>query len=75
MHRVNIAEPAFAFDPEDPEGFRGGLHRLGRELRVFGIRSTRDSTGTKRGYKRAAFKDAWERYPVTEIVTDSNYDE
>ena len=41
-------------------------HRLGRELRAFGIRSTRDSSGSKRGYKRSAFTDAWERYPVTE---------
>jgi uncharacterized cupin superfamily protein len=32
MHRVNIATPSFEYDPEDPEGFRGGLHRLGREL-------------------------------------------
>jgi uncharacterized cupin superfamily protein len=32
MRRVNIATPDFAYDDEDPEGFRGGLHRLGREL-------------------------------------------
>jgi uncharacterized cupin superfamily protein len=32
MHRVNIATPSFQYDPEDIEGFRGGLHRLGREV-------------------------------------------
>jgi uncharacterized cupin superfamily protein len=32
MHLVNIATPAFGFDDEDPQGFRAGLHRLGREL-------------------------------------------
>jgi uncharacterized cupin superfamily protein len=32
MHRVNIATPSFQYDAEDPEGFRGGLHRLGGEL-------------------------------------------
>ena len=40
-------------------------HRLARELKVFGIKSTRDATGSKRGYKRGAFVDAWGRYPVT----------
>jgi uncharacterized cupin superfamily protein len=30
MSRVmNIADPAFEVDPEDPEGFRSGMHRLG----------------------------------------------
>ena len=29
MKRVNIAEPPFAYDPEDPEGFRSGLFRFG----------------------------------------------
>lgn len=38
-------------------------HGLGKLLRVFGIRSGRDTTGSKRGYKRGAFADAWERYP------------
>jgi len=46
-------------------------HRLGRELRAFGIRSTRDTTGTKRGYKRGAFTDAWDRYPATESDNDA----
>jgi uncharacterized cupin superfamily protein len=32
MKRVNIAEPEFKFDPEDPEGFRAGLARLGKLL-------------------------------------------
>lgn len=38
-------------------------HGVGKMLRVFGIKSTRDTTGKKRGYKRSAFADAWERYP------------
>ena len=29
MHRVNIASPEFEYDPEDPEGFRSGMARLG----------------------------------------------
>jgi hypothetical protein len=45
-------------------------HRLGRELRAFGIRPTRDTTGTKRGYKRGVFADAWDRYPVTKGDND-----
>jgi uncharacterized cupin superfamily protein len=32
MHRANIATPSFQYDDDDPEGFRSGLHRLGREL-------------------------------------------
>jgi uncharacterized cupin superfamily protein len=32
MHRVNIAEPAFEYDAEDPEGFRAGMMRVGRQL-------------------------------------------
>lgn len=28
-HVLNIADPDFAYDPDDPEGFRSGLHRLG----------------------------------------------
>jgi uncharacterized cupin superfamily protein len=32
MQRVNIAAPRFEFDPEDPEGFRSGLARLGNSL-------------------------------------------
>lgn len=45
-------------------------HGVGRLLKEFGIKSTRDTTGTKRGYKRHAFTDAWERYPVTESDPD-----
>jgi hypothetical protein len=41
-------------------------HGLARLLRAFDIHSTRNSTGTKRCYKRNAFTDAWERYPSTE---------
>jgi uncharacterized cupin superfamily protein len=29
MRRVNIASPDFEYDPDDPEGFRSGLFRLG----------------------------------------------
>ncbi len=32
MERINIAAPEFAFDPEDPEGFRAGMARLGKAL-------------------------------------------
>jgi uncharacterized cupin superfamily protein len=32
MKRVNIAAPEFELDPEDPEGFRAGLFRLGKVL-------------------------------------------
>jgi uncharacterized cupin superfamily protein len=32
MRRVNISDPSFTYDPEDPEGFRSGLHRLGPGL-------------------------------------------
>ena len=45
-------------------------HRLGRDLRAFGIRSTRDSTGTKRGYKRARSSTPGTRYPATEGDND-----
>jgi uncharacterized cupin superfamily protein len=37
MRRVNISDPSFTYDPEDPEGFRSGLHRLGPGL---GARAT-----------------------------------
>ena len=29
MPRVNTSDPDFAFDPEDPEGFRSGMYRIG----------------------------------------------
>jgi uncharacterized cupin superfamily protein len=32
MPRVNIADPEFVYDPEDPEGFKAGLFRFGRQL-------------------------------------------
>jgi uncharacterized cupin superfamily protein len=30
--RVNIADPDFSYDPADPEGYRAGIFRFGREL-------------------------------------------
>jgi uncharacterized cupin superfamily protein len=30
--RVNIADPAFAYDGDDPEGFRAGMFRTGPQL-------------------------------------------
>jgi uncharacterized cupin superfamily protein len=32
MRRVNIADPSFEYDPEDPEPFKAGMARLGRDL-------------------------------------------
>jgi uncharacterized cupin superfamily protein len=32
MPRLNIADPTFTYDPEDPEGFRAGMFRFGPEL-------------------------------------------
>jgi uncharacterized cupin superfamily protein len=32
MRRHNIASPDFAYDTEDPEGFRAGMARLGKGL-------------------------------------------
>src|ERR671917_2405823 len=32
MPRVNIADPEFVYDPEDPEGYKAGLFRFGRRL-------------------------------------------
>jgi uncharacterized cupin superfamily protein len=32
MRLLNIATPEFAFDPEDPDGFRAGMARLGKPL-------------------------------------------
>jgi uncharacterized cupin superfamily protein len=29
MRRLNILHPRFTYDPEDPEGFRAGMYRLG----------------------------------------------
>jgi uncharacterized cupin superfamily protein len=32
MRHVSIAEPPFTYDPADPDGFRAGMSRLGRQL-------------------------------------------
>jgi uncharacterized cupin superfamily protein len=32
MQRVNIADPSFRYDADDPEGFRAGMFRFGRQL-------------------------------------------
>jgi uncharacterized cupin superfamily protein len=32
MRRVSISEPDFTYDPDDAEGFRSGLFRLGGDL-------------------------------------------
>jgi uncharacterized cupin superfamily protein len=32
MRRVNIAEPEFVFDDDDPPGFRAGMMRFGKDL-------------------------------------------
>jgi uncharacterized cupin superfamily protein len=32
MRRVSISEPDFTYDPDDAEGFRSGMFRLGGEL-------------------------------------------
>jgi uncharacterized cupin superfamily protein len=32
MRKVNIAAPEFTYDDEDPEGFRAGLFRFGKQL-------------------------------------------
>ena len=32
MRRANIADPSFEYDPDDPEPFKAGMARLGREL-------------------------------------------
>jgi uncharacterized cupin superfamily protein len=32
MRRVNIADPSFEYDPDDPEPFKAGMARLGRGL-------------------------------------------
>lgn len=32
MHKLNIAEPDFEYDAEDPQGFRSGAVRLGKQL-------------------------------------------
>jgi uncharacterized cupin superfamily protein len=32
MRKINIASPEFEYDAEDPEGFRAGMLRLGKQL-------------------------------------------
>lgn len=32
MRRVNLTEPAFTYDDEEPEGFRAGMYRFGPAL-------------------------------------------
>lgn len=32
MRRVNIADPAFEYDADDPEGFKAGMFRPGQDL-------------------------------------------
>ena len=32
MRRVNISDPEFSYDSDDPEGFRSGMFRLGKDL-------------------------------------------
>jgi uncharacterized cupin superfamily protein len=32
MQRVNIADPSFRYDADDPEGFRAGMFRFGPQL-------------------------------------------
>ena len=32
MRRLNIAEPDFTYDPEDPDGFHAGMLRFGPQL-------------------------------------------
>jgi uncharacterized cupin superfamily protein len=32
MRRINISDPSFSYDQDDPEGFRGGVFRFGPRL-------------------------------------------
>jgi uncharacterized cupin superfamily protein len=32
VRRLDISDPTFTFDPDDPEGFRSGMFRLGKQL-------------------------------------------
>ena len=36
MRRVGISEPEFTYDPEDPDGYRAGMARLGPALGATG---------------------------------------
>ncbi|MEV0035227.1 DUF3631 domain-containing protein [Streptomyces sp. NPDC050804] len=40
--------------------------RLSKLLSGYGIRPVRNTTGTKRGYNRASFEDAWRRYLMSD---------
>jgi hypothetical protein len=46
-------------------------HRLAAMLRSFAIKSTRDTSGKKRGYRKTDFTDAFERYPATQASEPS----
>jgi uncharacterized cupin superfamily protein len=37
MDPINIAAPAFEYDPEDPERYRAGLFRFGKQLGLTGL--------------------------------------
>jgi uncharacterized cupin superfamily protein len=37
MRRVSIADPTISYEPDDPEGFRSGLFRMGKD---FGAQQT-----------------------------------
>jgi uncharacterized cupin superfamily protein len=32
MPKVNISDPEFSYDPDDPEGYKAGMFRFGRRL-------------------------------------------
>src|SRR3954466_16319969 len=32
MRRISISDPEFTYDEDDPEGFRSGLFRIGKQL-------------------------------------------
>ena len=32
MQRISLTSPAFEYDDDDPEGFRAGLHRFGKQV-------------------------------------------
>ena len=40
MRRVSTSDPDFTYDPEDPEGFRSGMFRVGPQV---GARQTGDT--------------------------------
>jgi uncharacterized cupin superfamily protein len=40
VRKVNIAEPAFTYDEDDPEGFRAGMFRFGAHVGATGTGAT-----------------------------------